>query len=397
MPSSKKYRENLINRYLNNECNPEELLKLYDILKVSDSDRLLLKQIKSSFDQAMLEPTEKDLPAWSERVRELITIETQKSVQSARLYKIWLPRVAASILVVSVCLFLSQLTSKSPINSPVLAVKTSLPVKALPGKVLLTLSDGSVIPLDDTQNGKIGNQGGTIINKNNGEVIYNAASNSTSSAKNVSFNTITTPKGGKYQIVLPDGSKVWLNAEASLHFPTDFRGDKRVVELTGEGYFEIEKNPTMPFFVKLDKMEIEVLGTHFNIMAYDNEASTKTTLLEGAIKMNYYAGSKNLKPGEQAEFNHSSQNVTVSKVDVEEAIAWKNGYFEFANADVKTIMRQLARRYDIDVVFEERMLNRHFTGEIPMELTLTQALNILDHAGIKSKINGKKILINTNK
>ena len=397
MTASKKYRENLINRYLNNECSPEELLKLYDILKVSDSDRLLLKQIKSSFDQAMLEPTEKDLPAWSERVRELITIETQKSVQSARLYKIWLPRVAASILVVSVCLFLSQLTSKSPINSPVLAVKTSSPVKALSGKVLLTLSDGSVIPLDEIQNGKIGNQGGTIINKNNGEVIYNAASNSTSSAKNVSFNTITTPKGGKYQIVLPDGSKVWLNSEASLHFPTDFRGDKRVVELTGEGYFEIEKNPKMPFFVKLNKMEIEVLGTHFNIMAYDNEASTKTTLLEGAIKMNFHGGSKNLKPGEQAEFNQSSQNLIVRKVNVEEAIAWKNGYFEFVNADVKTIMRQLTRRYDIDVVFEERMLNRHFTGEIPMELTLTQVLKILDHAGIKSKINRNKILINTNK
>jgi hypothetical protein len=394
MPASKKYRENLINCYLNNECSPEELLKLYDILKVSDSDRILLKQIKSSFDRAMLEPTEKDLPAWSERVRELITIETQQSLKSARFYKIWLPRVAASIIVVSFCLFLSQMKTKSPIYSPVLAVKTSSPVKVLTGKVLLTLSDGSVIPLDDTQNGKIGNQDGTIINKNNGEVIYNAASNSTRSATNISFNTITTPKGGKYQIILPDGSKVWLNSEASLHFPTDFRGDKRVVELTGEGYFEIEKNPKMPFFVKLNQMEIEVLGTHFNIMAYDNEASTKTTLLEGAIKMNFHGGSKNLKPGEQAEFKHNSQNVIISKVDAEEAIAWKNGYFEFSNEDIKSIMRKLARRYDIDVVFEQSKQNRYFTGEIPMDLTLPQAMNILNHAGIKSKIDGKKILIN---
>jgi hypothetical protein len=284
--------------------------------------------------------------------------------------------------------------TKSPIYSPVLAVKTSSPVKVLTGKVLLTLSDGSVISLDDTQNGKIGNQGGTIINKNNGEVIYNTASNSTSSTKDISFNKITTPKGGKYQIVLPDGSKVWLNSEASLHFPTDFRGDKRVVELTGEGYFEIEKNPKMPFFVKLNQMEIEVLGTHFNIMAYDNEASTKTTLLEGAIKMNFHGGSKNLKPGEQAEFKHNSQNVIISKVDAEEAIAWKNGYFEFSNEDIKSIMRKLARRYDIDVVFEQSKQNRYFTGEIPMDLTLPQAMNILNHAGIKSKIDGKKIFIN---
>jgi len=289
---------------------------------------------------------------------------------------------------------LSQMKTKSPIYSPVLAVKTSSPVKVLTGKVLLTLSDGSVIPLDDTQNGKIGNQDGTIINKNNGEVIYNAASNSTSSATNISFNTITTPKGGKYQIILPDGSKVWLNSEASLHFPTDFRGDKRVVELTGEGYFEIEKNPKMPFFVKLNQMEIEVLGTHFNIMAYDNEASTKTTLLEGAIKMNFHGVSKNLKPGEQAEFKHNSQNVIISKVDVEEAIAWKNGYFEFSNEDIKSIMRKLARRYDIDVVFDQSKQNRYFTGEIPMDLTLPQAMNILNHAGIKSKIDGKKIFIN---
>jgi transmembrane sensor len=261
----------------------------------------------------------------------------------------------------------------------------------LPGgnKATLTLSDGQVITLEDMQNGSYKQENGVKISKKEGLLVYEILPRENSSG--ISYNTITTPVGGKYHVILPDGSKVWLNSTSSLHFPTVFSGKVRKVELSGEGYFEISKNKDMPFVVEAEKTQVEVLGTHFNVMAYQNEALSETTLLEGSVKVGNGALKKILSPGQQALVGTQIQLRTV---DPDEAVAWKEGYFQFDNEDLRTIMRQLRRWYDVDVLNEEQIPNKHFTAMISRNNTLSKVLKMLEMSGeLKFQIEDKKITI----
>ncbi|HEY0175648.1 MAG TPA: FecR domain-containing protein, partial [Pedobacter sp.] len=218
-------------------------------------------------------------------------------------------------------------------------------------QAVLTLGNGSKVVLDHKSNGQLAWQGGTLVSKKGNGLLTYAVSGS-APVNQVSYNTVVTPRGGQYQIVLPDGSKVWLNAASSLKFPTAFSGNTRYVELTGEAYFEIAKNKSMPFIVKSDDQSIEVLGTHFNINDYREEPEVKTTLLEGRVKASSGKGTVFLNPGQQAVVSKAdnSGNIKVLKdVDMEEIIAWKNGNFQFNNADIETVMRQISRWYNVDI------------------------------------------------
>ncbi|HJU45510.1 MAG TPA: FecR domain-containing protein [Chitinophagaceae bacterium] len=226
-------------------------------------------------------------------------------------------------------------------------------------KATLTLADGRTIVLDSTQNGTIATQGGSsIIKLSNGQIRYDLKGLSQGS---VSWNTLSTPRGGTYQITLPDGSKVWLNAESSITYPVAFTGNERRVELVdGEAYFEVAKDSKRPFIVSVDdNMEVEVLGTHFNVNAYEDEEVIKTTLVEGKVKVNKSNKSNEsllLIPGQQAKVNIENETITViNDVDTEEAIAWKEGLFYFEDDDIKTVMRQLARWYDVEVEYEGKV------------------------------------------
>ncbi|MNR01771.1 fec operon regulator FecR [compost metagenome] len=262
-------------------------------------------------------------------------------------------------------------------------------------RAILTLADGQKIILDEAANGELAKSSGIKITKAaDGRLVY-TVTNEEPNDLTVKYNTIETPKGGQYQINLPDGSLVWLNAASKLTFPTRFVGEARLVTLAGEGYFEISKNKAMPFKVKTSRQEVEVLGTHFNISAYTDETYTRTTLLEGAVKVKLLNEQQSsvLKIGEQAVL--SSNSLTVDKVDVEAAVAWKNGYFRFDDEALETIMNKVARWYNVDVVYEQPKLKSEKLGGITTRFSeVSSLLKMLELTGkVKFKIEGRQITV----
>ena len=260
-------------------------------------------------------------------------------------------------------------------------------------KAILTLENGTKLILDSAKIGVLAKKGHIRIQKTkDGQLIYTVDKGDRQTQNEpIAWNTISTPRGGQYQVILPDGTKVWLNAASSLKFPTAFAGDTRNVELTGEAYFEVKKNETHPFFVNVDHMQVKVLGTHFNIMAYHDEPVIKTTLLEGSVQLNEGKSSNMLKPGEQGVIKGG--DIQVAKVDVAEAIAWKNGFFEFNRASIYDIMKQISRWYDIEVVYTGTIPDDEFVGKIERNVKLSQVLHILELNHVHFKVENKKITV----
>ncbi len=281
-----------------------------------------------------------------------------------------------------------------------------------PGRdaAVLTLADGRTIVLDSAS-GTISQQGGATVINIKGMVSYSSPSNGGGRGEAaVVYNTISTARGNQYQLVLADGSKVWLNSASSLRFPTSFTGDRREVELDGEGYFEIAKNAAKPFHVKTQTQDVEVLGTHFNVNAYSDEAAVKTTLLEGSVKVNQLArgnqsanGNRQsaiLKPGEQAVLPANSR-ITIDdspftihhSPDIDQVMAWKNGWFEFEKTDIRTIMRQISRWYDVDIRYETKINDETYGGRISRKLNLSSILKMLENYGVHFKLEGKTLTV----
>jgi len=276
-------------------------------------------------------------------------------------------------------------------------------------KAFLTLSDGRRIVLDDARNGKIAEQAGVTISKTaSGQLIYSVSDQSRQQASHMAgFNTIETPRGGQYQVNLPDGTKVWLNAGSSLRYPAQFAIAKREVELKGEAYFEVakrtikgnEQGKRLPFVVKTSAQEVEVLGTHFNINSYSEEGNTKTTLLEGSVAVHPRPTNgtgipaKIIKPGEQSMLNGSS--IQVATVDTEKVLAWKEGFFMFEDEDLQSIMHQVARWYDVDVEFKDNSLKtKGFSGTVSRFGNVSQVLKKIELTGsVHFEIEGRRIVV----
>lgn len=257
-------------------------------------------------------------------------------------------------------------------------------------KATLILADGSTIVLDETQNGTIAQQGNSKIIKLDGKLSYDPTNKN---SREIVYNTISTPKGGQYQLELPDGSQVWLNATSSIHFPTSFTGTERRIEITGEAYFEIAKNPNMPFIVTVSNSEVQVLGTHFNINAYNDEDNVKTTLLEGSVRFVNDGSVNILKPGQQAQLTKEGTTKVVSDVNVDNVVAWKNGLFDFENASIETVMRQLSRWYDVEIEYKGKT-DDLFIAEMRRNIKLSDALKALELTGkVKFDIQDKKIIV----
>ncbi len=257
----------------------------------------------------------------------------------------------------------------------------------------LTLADGSEIALDAAGNGPLSQQGSTtIIKLSNGQVAYRFGARNRAGAA-VSFNTISTPRGEQYQLILPDDSHVWLNAASSLRFPTAFTGGQRTVELSGEAYFEVAKNKKMPFVVRTGQMQVQVLGTHFNVMAYQEEKETKTTLLEGSVKLTRGPSQALLQPGEQGQLNGELFKVR-KDVNLEEVMAWKNGAFYFHDTKLDAIMRQIERWYDVTVEYAGPVPEISLSGNISRAKDVRELLEILEATHqVKFNISGTRIRV----
>lgn len=264
-----------------------------------------------------------------------------------------------------------------------------LAVAIQPGgnKAYLTLADGSMIMLDTAANGQLLQQGNTRILKLAGGAIAYETNGETSSAKN-GMNTMTTPPGGQYQLTLPDGTKVWLNAASSITYPTAFTGTNRTVSVTGEAYFEVAKKAHQIFTVALQGMTVRALGTSFNINAYSEEPVISTTLMEGVVEIS----GRQLTPGQQLQMK-DNKIVQVLQADLEQTIAWKNGFFRFNRTDIKTVMRQIARWYDVEVLYEGKIPTDRFVGELPMNAPVEEVLRALGKIQVHFRIEGKKIVV----
>jgi ferric-dicitrate binding protein FerR (iron transport regulator) len=302
---------------------------------------------------------------------------------------------AASVLVVvgMLSLFYFRSGKEPDTHENSIATTAAYNDTVLPGgnKATLILGDGTKLVLDTASSGTIAQDSYTrVVKLDDGQLAYSATDETNAT---VTYNTLTTPRGGQYAITLTDGTKVWLNSSSSLRFPSSFKDQERIVELTGEGYFEVAHNPSRPFKVNVNGVEVKVFGTHFNIMAYDDESTINTTLLEGSVTVSQQRETVLLKPGQQAKVNSSGKIGIIKDVDVEQAIAWKNGVFNFNGSDIQTTMRQIARWYDIEVTYESK-ITEHFNGTIVRNTSIEKVLKMLEYTGVVHfSISGRKILV----
>lgn len=261
-------------------------------------------------------------------------------------------------------------------------------------RAYLTLADGKRIDLSGASAGQLAEQAGIVVEKSaDGQLVYTVADQKLASVQQ--FNTIETPRGGKYQLNLPDGTRIWLNSASSLKYPVSFAHLKeRKVELSGEGYFEVAKNKDQPFRVISGKQEVEVLGTHFNINSYGDEPTIRTTLLEGSVKVSSQGslGAKVIKPGQQASSDGSS--ITVAQADIEADTDWKNGDFIFRDENIQSVMRKISRWYDVEVIYDGDIGQSSFGGSISRSKNIAAVLHVLEETGgVHFKLQGRRITV----
>jgi transmembrane sensor len=396
----------LIQKYMRGKASPEEeqFIEAYYESFDASGDQLPLQNDE---EKALL-AQEMKANIWQQ-----IDKAEQEPQNIAVVKQLWFRFAMAAAVVVLVCIPVYYYIIKTPAPKQVVKTKDqpALPKNdAMPGsnKATLTLADGSVIDLDGAANGTIATEGKTVVKKReDGRLEYSESHSPLTTHHSPSYNILSTPKGGQYFLELPDGSKVWLNAASSIRYPTAFNSKERLVELTGEAYFDIRKNPNIPFRVHFSAPSkdgggregvIEVMGTQFNVNAYHDESTIKTTLLEGKVKIE--SDSKHtaiLHPGQQAQIKNTTigngQIRVVQDVDTEEAIAWKNGLFYFDNVDLQAIMRQLARWYKVQVVFKGKVPARRFAGQVSRNSKLSQVLKILELSKVHFTVEGDVVTV----
>ena len=303
----------------------------------------------------------------------------------------WPTAAAAAVIVVAAGVYL--LRGRARTEGIVKAKTYKQDVAPGVNGAVLKLADGSVIVLDSTGNGEVTRQGNTrIVKQASGQLVYQEQG----ASSEVLYNTLSTARGKQFRIVLPDGTKVWLNSFSSLRYPASFTGGRRSVEITGEVYFEVAPNAAMPFVVRTSREEVTVIGTYFNINSYTDEPLEKTTLLEGAIQVSDSSGKVVLRPGQQASFGKNKGKIEVAEVNTADAVAWKNGYFHFDNADIQTVMRQLSRWYDVEVKYQGvPPTTGDVKGELGRGLTLAQVLKVLEQTRVHFRIEEDRRIVIT--
>jgi transmembrane sensor len=402
----------LFEKMVQGQCSKEETDLIIQLLTDPSSRSLLYALVNKQLQQSPADDADGAISAavqekLDRRLQDILHANIPPAITRRRLPRTrsLLPYAAAAVLLLcSFGIYLLTSRNKPALPLPQSSRQHSVPIIAGTNKAILTLGDGRQINLSDTSNGEIATQSSSVIKKTaNGVLVYHADIHSgTQQQERASpvFNTITIPKGGQYQVVLPDGSKVWLNAASSLRYPAQFDQHERLVELTGEGYFEIAAMAAQPFIVVANHQRIEVLGTMFNVNAYVEESCVRTTLLKGAVRVSAAADdnqghmipSRTLRPGQQSEL--FSNDLRVSEGNTEAALAWKNGMFQFEGEDVKVVMRKIARWYDVEIAYAGNMQGKFFSGTISKYESLNEMLKMLHLTDMVSfTIEDRKITV----
>lgn len=381
----------LFKAYSEGSCSDNEKLELMALVRDPANAELLQALIEEAIKNGVADKDINELRA-EEIFQKAIQPVTETAIAPVKKINAWWIAAASIILLIGSATYLYFNGQK--ITNDTLASKTAHKQQIIPpasNKATLTLADGSVITLDHLADDTLALQGTTnIIRLDDGSILYKAGKSTDTS---VTYNTITTPKGGQYQIILPDSTHVWLNAASSLRFPTSFNKAIRDVELSGEAYFEVKRNKSKPFLVSVQQSVVTVLGTSFNINAYSDEKDISTTLLDGSVKFKRDNSEQLLSPGEQVICTTSNNYMRVQDADIQQVMSWKNGFFEFENMALPVIMRQIARWYDVELVYEGPTSELKLSGGISRKLSLQDLQKLMEANGVLFKIEGKKLFI----
>lgn len=421
-----EYLQQLLENYLNRKATEAEtsaFISEFGEIENAEELKVLLHRYFRQDEESADEASPEERLATEAVRNNLLKILAEETAAPKRIVRLWyLPAAVAAIflgIMGAAFLYLHYLPQNKPPGPATFSQSVSAPGMPGTSRAILTLENGQTIELDGKKNGLIARQGtirivktrdGQLLNQPTGTAATAAETHALALASSSASNTITTPRGGTYQVTLPDGTSVWLNAASSLTYPVTFTQTERMVELTGEAYFEVAKNKNKPFIVSSRGMTVRVLGTHFNINSYSDEKALVTTLLEGSIRLGYKTSGVILTPGEQASIQavtgeqtngekitgnqaSASQILITQPSAPEGAIAWKEGYFQFDHAAISLVMRQLARWYNVSFSLQGKPTSRLFGGSIQRNLTLNQVLTILTRSGIHYKIEGREVII----
>jgi ferric-dicitrate binding protein FerR (iron transport regulator) len=384
--------KDLLFGYTKGTLSAEELAELLSYVKLDNYEDIIYQSMEEDWNREeiyiLASDVEREL-VYKKAVRDLtFSPKAQKNpIHRIRLFTLRNIAATAAVLVLSLSIYIlaRNLSGNSYDND------------VAPGgaKAQLTLADGRVITLDSGVNALLANQSGIRISKSvQGQLVYTVVGGKESANDSISYNTLKTPPGGQYQLILSDGTKVWLNASSSIKYPASFAKLKeRKVQLNGEAYFEVAHNKAMPFKVFSDRQEIEVLGTHFNVNCYNDEPVTKTTLLEGSVRINTEANRiVVLRPGQQAMVN---DQIRVEDVDLELAVAWKNGDFILKDEDFKTSMRKIARWYNVDVIYDASAPDDlELGGWVSRSKNISTVLHLMESTGkVHFKVQGRRVTV----
>lgn len=383
--------QQLFRRYKEGGATPGEIKTLMEMLKKPGMEGVIKELLGQEIEELEQKPVPEGIDLSEERIKEILgQILAEPQIPVIKLQdhtarrNVW-RYVAAAVVVLAVGAGALLIMRKTNPGQPVARqeIKTDIP----PGHdgAILTLADGRTIVLDNTQNGKVTD----VAVKNGSQLSYADAG-----AVKVEYNTMSTPRGRQFTLVLADGTRVWLNAASSITYPTAFNGNDRKVSITGEAYFEVAHDASKPFIVSKGKTSVQVLGTHFNVNAYDDEEAIKVTLLQGSVKVANTVGSVLIKPGEQAALTINHKPETRNHIDLDAVMAWKNGYFNFSNTDLHTVMRQVSRWYDVEVIYEGAISNEEFMGGVPRQENISALLKVLEGTEkVHFKLDGKKVIV----
>lgn len=413
--NQESYYHYLVNRYFNNSITREELDELLTLAQSGQYDEALTVALLQQWEAARAAQQETGID-WDSKLESMLQQHRPPAkVIPATRRKKWYRIAAAAVLVLSLGAGIYYMVHPAQQNAVATSkdmILTADTITLKPGTsgAVLTLANGNRIVLDSAGNGLLATQGATKVMNNNGAIRYHEGAAATTE---IVYNTLTTPRGKQFQLELADGTRVWLNAASSIRFPTAFTNDTRKVEITGEAYFEVAHidrklhqsgTSPLPFVVAFTTPaghtgEVQVLGTHFNINAYEDEAAVKTTLLEGSVKVSISDSrlstldSRLLKPGQQAAIDNKGRLKTTGNVDIDAVVAWKNGYFSFSETDMATLMRQIARWYDVEIEYAGEVPDRKFGGEISRNSNAAQVLKIMEESEVHFRIAGRKIIV----
>ncbi|BAV07873.1 FecR family protein [Filimonas lacunae] len=366
----------LLKAFSSQTASIAEEKELLDWLNNTDNHELVLDHIRLLLDEAAATPEAFGVD-WDHLYQKILLQRNSleaPAVTTISIYKrIRRYSAAAAMIAVMAASAWLLLRNNNKEIIPAKPVAHSTPLST-GSKIELTLSYGQIVVLDSMMEGLIRDEAtGEMISVHHGSLTYSPDSKSTSAAH---FHQITVPRGKQYHVVLPDGSGVWLNAQSSLRYQSAFTNNRRQVTLSGEAYFEIKNNPTAPFSVNANEVHVDVLGTAFNMMAYKDEQKVVTTLVNGSVKVSA-ADAVIIKPGQQAVLQNGKHHFAVSTADLDAVLAWKSGEFRFDGLDIKGVMRQVARWYNVEVVYKGNLPNNKLYGVFPRKNSVKEVLEAL--------------------